>query len=111
MLLFDLLYKNYHHSMETLKDILPRCPFGFTYLYIKGRVFRCDRVAHLNRLGYEDTAEHDSVNIISDSQTVERIRKDILALMKREYLCACEHCGVISEGMVPVERGIQLMRR
>ncbi len=99
------------YSKGELKEIFTDCPFAYDYLLLKGRIFRCAHVAHLNNLGVIDSYMHDSVELTEvEDETVEDKRKELQEYMHVDYLEGCIYCNGVKNSIQGIEPAIQGVR-
>ena len=105
----DIYIHNY--SEEELKEIFADCPFAFSLLLLRGRLFRCAHVAHLNSLGVINSAEHDSVDVsIVTNENLENKKEEVRRYMQIDFLQGCNYCNGIKNSIQGIEPAIQGIR-
>lgn len=102
---------NHNYSEKELKAVYKDCPFAYAFLMIRGKVFRCAHVAHLNNLGIIDSYDYDSVDIkeITDEKIDEK-KKELQKYMQIDYLQGCNYCNGIKNSIQGIEPAIQGVR-
>lgn len=99
------------YSKEELKEIFTDCPFSYGYLLLKGRIFRCAHVAHLNNLGVIDSYMHDSVELLEIKvENIEDKKKELRKYMQIDYLEGCMYCNGVKNSIQGIEPAIQGVR-
>ncbi len=99
------------YSKKELKEIFTDCPFAFGYLLLKGKIFRCAHVAHLNNLGVIDSYLHDSVELLEiEDESIEDKKKELWEYMQIEYLEGCSYCNGVKNSIQGIEPAIQGVR-
>lgn len=102
---------NHNYSENELKEIFTDCPFAFDLLLLRGRIFRCAHVAHLNNLGIINSYQHDSVDVteIREGDIVSK-RRELLEYLHISYLEGCSYCNGIKNSIQGIEPAIQGVR-
>lgn len=101
---------NHEYKRDELIRVFEDCPFAYALLLLKGKLFRCAHVAHLNNLGIINSWRHDCVDFTvamkDDEECVEK-RKELLDYMKIDYLEGCSYCNGIKNSIQGIEPAIQ----
>lgn len=102
---------NHNYSENELKEIFTDCPFAFDLLLLRGRIFRCAHVAHLNNLEIINSYQHDSVDVteIREEDIVSK-RRELLEYLHISYLEGCSYCNGIKNSIQGIEPAIQGVR-
>lgn len=99
---------DHNYTEEELREIFTDCPFAFSLLLLKGRMYRCAHVAHLNNLQIIDSSQHDSVDVSEITiETMEEKRRELRAYLQIDYLEGCSFCNGIKNSVQGIEPAIQ----
>ncbi len=102
---------NHNYTKYELREIFTDCPFAYALLLLKGKIFRCPHVAHLNNLGIVDSHEHDSVDITEiNAQNILSKKKELMEYLHISYLEGCSYCNGIKNSIQGIEPAIQGVR-
>lgn len=97
------------YSEEEVIDIFLSCPWTASYLYQKGRLFRCSRIANLNNQKKIDTIESDCVDLTDMiDENVDEKREELISLIKRKFMKGCYYCDGPTGANSTLEPAIQL---
>lgn len=99
---------NHNYTKKELKEIFTDCPFSYDLLLLKGRIYRCAHVAHLNNLKIINSCLHDSIDVtdIIDENINEK-KQELREYMEVDYLEGCSYCNGIKNGIQGIEPAIQ----
>lgn len=104
------IYKH-NYKKEELKEIFTDCPFSYALLLLKGKIYRCAHVAHLNNLQIIDSHVHDSVDVSEITmKNVNEKKQEMREYMEVEYLEGCDLCNGIKNSVQGIEPAIQVER-
>lgn len=102
---------NHNYSEQELRELFADCPFAFSWLLLKGSLYQCAHVAHLNNLGVLDSKQFDSFNFRNNGPiNIEEERKNLREYMNIEFLRGCNYCNGIKNGILGIEPAIQGVR-
>lgn len=102
---------NHNYSRDELIELFIDCPFAFDLLLLKGKIFRCAHVAHLNSLDIIDSYSHDSVDVrIVNKDNLEDKRRELFEYLNMSYLIGCNYCNGIKNSIQGIEPAIQGVR-
>ena len=80
-------------------------------LLLKGRIYRCAHVAHLNNLQIIDSRLHDSVDMSEViNENIGDKKRELREYLKIDYLQGCSYCNGIKNSIQGIEPGIQIER-
>lgn len=102
---------NHNYTEIELEEMFTDCPFAFALLLLKGKIFRCAHVAHLNNLEIIDSYQHDSVDVneIREEDIVSK-KEELLDYLHISYLKGCSYCNGIKNSIQGIEPAIQGVR-
>ncbi|WP_286080280.1 radical SAM protein [Parablautia intestinalis] len=99
------------YTKEELKEIFTDCPYSYCMLLLKGRIYRCAHVAHLNNLQIIDSRLHDSVDMSEViNENIGDKKRELREYLKIDYLQGCSYCNGIKNSIQGIEPGIQIER-
>ena len=102
---------NHNYTEKELREVFTDCPFSFALLLLKGRIFRCPHVAHLNNLNVINSYKHDSVNVAEISEeNMAHKRQELAQYLHISYLEGCSYCNGIKNSIQGIEPAIQGVR-
>ena len=97
------------YSEDEAKDVFDKCPWSLVYLFQKGRLFRCSRIANLNNQKKINTIESDCVDLTDlTNANVDEKREALIRLIKRVVMKGCYYCDGVTGVNSAVEPAIQL---
>lgn len=100
-----------HYKKEELKEIFMDCPYSYCMLLLKGRLYRCAHIAHLNNLQIIDSCLHDSVDMSEITiKNIDDKKRELREYLKIDYLQGCNYCNGIKNSIPEIEPGIQIER-
>ena len=99
---------NHNYTKKELTEIFTDCPFSYDLLLLKGRIYRCAHVAHLNNLQIINSCSHDSIDVadIIDENINEK-KQELREYMEVDYLEGCSYCNGIKNSIQGIEPAIQ----
>lgn len=101
---------NHSYPAEKRNEIYRNCSFKDCQLFLNGRLYRCQRQAHLTNLGVCKDEFGGFVDF-SIEKTLEERKREIRKLQERETaFLACNFCNDITEKMNPVPVAVQIKR-
>lgn len=101
------IYKHDYDRNE-MKRMFADCPFAFSILLLRGKLFRCVHVAHLNNLKKIHSKEHDCVDFTDFSKKdVVLKRQELQKYLDIDYLEGCQYCNGFNNGVHGIEAAIQ----
>lgn len=102
---------DHNYTERELKDVFSDCPFAYAILLLKGRIFRCPHIAHLNNLKVIDSYHHDCVDIRNiNAGNIEIKKKELSTYLNIPYLLGCSYCNGIKNSIQGIEPAIQGIR-
>jgi len=102
---------NHNYTEEGLKEIFTDCPFSYDLLLLKGKIYRCAHVAHLNNLHIIDSCLHDSIDMSEiTSDNISERKRELREYMKVDYLEGCNFCNGIKNSIQGIEPAVQSVR-
>ncbi len=87
----SIAYRNY--TLEEKKEIFGRCFERNGYAFLKGKLYRCPRVAHAMNLHAMPDVKEDYVDLLNWNGTKEELKKQLKSLQGRLWLEGCNYCG------------------
>lgn len=99
---------NHNYTREGLKEIFTDCPFSRGLLLLKGKIYRCAHVAHLNNLQIINSSSHDSIDVSEITyENINEKKQELREYIKVDYLEGCNFCNGIKNSIQGIEPAIQ----
>ncbi len=84
-------FRNY--SEEQKRNIFSVCFERNGYTFLKGKLYRCPREAHLMNLRAMPDVKEDYVDLMSWNGTKEKLIQQLRSLQERSWLEGCNYCN------------------
>lgn len=82
-----------NYSSEQKKAIFSKCFERNGYTFLKGRLYRCPRAAHVMNLKAMPDIKDDYVDLLNWNGTQDELKRQLKNLQNRLWLEGCNYCG------------------
>lgn len=86
--------EKHNFSENQLEGIFKNCNFRTCIGVTNGRFYHCNVAGHLNSVGMLDDCDSDYIQLEGVSYERDILRKKIKALLKTNYIKACDFCSL-----------------
>ena len=98
--------EKHNYTENELKDMFLDCPFANAFLLLKGKLYRCPHIAHLDDLDISGKNENDFVDFGRKEDSLT-IKKRLVDFMNTDILYGCQFCNGIQNGKT-IDAAIQM---